>query len=150
MSETGKVLSRVLDDAPKDHPATRVGVDYWRQVLEKANRPDQLRGFGWMAGVKALGEVEWLSLVRATCEKAGGEVEFPTSIADRVGEMPLCEDSAAILLLLMRGTREPWELSYMGEIAIRLLKLPDQPPEPVRSELRTALIEYGFVKGRDL
>lgn len=150
VSETGKTLSRVLGDAPQDHPATRVGVDYWRQVLEQANRTDQLRGFGWMAGVKALGQDEWLSLMRVTCEKAGGELEFPTSIADRVGRMSLSDDSAATLLLLMRGTREPWELSYMGEIAIRLLRLPDQPPEPIRSELRTALVEYGFVEARDL
>lgn len=150
VSRSGFSLAQVLDGAPVDHPHVVAGTRFWRVVVERAKRPAQLSGFGYLSDLTCIDQQTWLELMRVTCTKAGGRVEFPTSVADRVATGPFTDDAIEILLSLMRGAEEPWQLGHAAEVGLGQLRSADRPWSAAATNLRDALLEYGAIEARDL
>jgi hypothetical protein len=83
VSTAGGRLARLLMEGGEPQLVER-GVLFWERTLEDESLPGEaFHGFGWWAEVKGVDHDRWEQMMLTTCERAGGSVDWATSVAER-------------------------------------------------------------------
>ena len=147
VSRSGWALGRVLDgvDSDADSDAVDVAVDFWNTVLD-AETGDAVAGFAFLAKVTAIDTKTWEALTLRTLRAAGGQIDWPYGIVERLEASPSTATGLAILNELIRGGLDYWDRRYVAEQAAAILsQATDLQQTDDYQRLRTTLQERNLI-----
>ena len=113
---------------------------------------EALRGFGWWVEVPTLETVEWERLTLETCQKAQGNLDWASAVAERASSRPTSIQALQILTRLVRGSSGGLSGYRVVDHALKALEesSEDSSLADERDELRRALLERGHYSARDI
>ena len=147
VSQSGRALGRVLDgaDSDADRSVVDVAVDFWNTVLD-TDIGEAVEGFGLLAGVAAIDTEAWEELTLRTVRAAGGRLDGPHQVAERLKASPPTSTGLAILNELIRGGLDHWDRLFVAEKAVRILSQADELQQTGNYQrLRTTLRERNLI-----
>lgn len=152
VSESGESVARMASSEDTEVEILRRGIGFWEEVLRASTGKEALRGFGWWAEVQAIDADQWEILTLQTCEQSRGDIDWAAGVAERASSRPASAQALRILTLLVRAPLEIWESHRVAEHALKALgdSHEHQSLADERNELRTALLERGYFRARDV
>ena len=82
ISASGEAAARMIRPEDTDPEIVRRGIGLWEQALRMTTGKEALRGFGWWVEVPTLGPDEWERLTLETCQKAQGNLDWASAVAE--------------------------------------------------------------------
>ena len=141
LNDAARSLAALLRRSGTDASRIATACEFWRAALGTCDAP-VLHGFGWFALLEELADPEWGELTLQTLQQTGGRIEMIRLVLKRVVREPLSDESLAILNLLVRGSKEPWEQHATCEMAVGVLS--ENTASESGEQLRDALAERGY------
>lgn len=120
---------------------------FWDAALDRSTEPAALYGFGWFADLRGITDSSWAARMLATARAARGDLDVPHRIAERCLEIGPTAESLELVLVLLRATSltyERYDLAATGAELVRTATSLDSELNEHKTQLRDALLEYGF------
>jgi hypothetical protein len=150
ISTAAGILARFANGAT-DESVLEKSVEFWRAALDLDLKPAAYPGFGDFADIESLEDSVWLDLTLETLERSGGAIDSAREVSSRAAKTPASPASTKILLLVLEGELELWEVAPIARNAQEALQRPQAPgSEDSRRRLREFLLQRGFYEARDL
>ena len=147
VSQSGWALGRVLDgvDSDVDRGVVDVAVNFWNTVLD-TETGDAVAGFAFLAKVTAIDTETWEELTLRTVKAAGGHIDWPYGIVERLEASPPTATGLSILNELIRGGLDYWDRMFVAEKAAAILsEAADLQQTDDYQRLRTTLQERNLI-----
>ncbi len=152
ISASGETAARMIRSEDTDPEHVRRGIALWEQALRMEAGQKALRGFGWWVEVPTLDPDEWERLTLETCQKAQGNLDWASAVAEQASSRPTSIRALQILTLLVRGSSGSLSGYRVVDHALKALEesSEDSSLADERDQLRSALLERGHYRARDL
>ena len=152
ISASGKTAARMIRSEDTDPEHVRRGIALWEQALRMKAGQKALRGFGWWVEVPTLDPDEWERLTLETCQKAQGNLDWASAVAEQASSRPTSIRALQILTLLVRGSSGDPSGYFVIDHALKALEASskDLSLADERDQLRSALLERGHFRARDI
>lgn len=145
VSESGRALAGVLDDADVETSVVEVATDFWNAILATETGA-AVEGFGWLAQVAAMTTEAWEELTLRSVKTANGRIDCSYGIAERLAASHPTKTGLALLNELVRGSLEEWDRLHVAETAADVLSRANGLQDTnAYKRLRTTLLERGVI-----
>jgi len=150
VSTAAGVLARFANGA-SDESVLGKSVEFWKAALDLELKPAAYPGFGGFVDIEVLDDSLWLDLTLETLRRSGGTIDSAREVSSRAAKASASPASTEILLLVLEGGLELWEVAQIARNAQEALQLPEVPgTKDSRRRLREFLLQRGFYEARDL
>lgn len=150
VSTAAGILARFATNA-SDESLLEKSLEFWRAALDLDLKPAAYPGFGDFADTESLEDSVWLDLTLETLKRSEGAIDSAREVSSRAAKISASPAATEILLLVLEGELELWEVPQIARNAQEALQLPQVPgSENSRRRLREFLLQRGFYEVRDL
>ncbi len=152
ISECGEAAARMTRPEDTNPEHVRRGISLWEQTLRMTTGVEALRGFGWWVEVSTIESEEWERLTLETCQKAEGNLDWASAVAEKASSRPTSVQALQILRLLVRGSSGDNFGYSVIDHAFKALEESSEESSLAdeRDQLRSALLERGHFRARDI